>query len=76
MIYIVKCRDCGKEFKFNLNPKDIERWKEGELIQNVFPNLSAEERELFISHTCGECWEKMFGNDEDEDEFCPDMNER
>ena len=36
-------------------------------IQDIFPYLSAGERELLISHTCPKCWEEMFGSDEDDD---------
>ena len=36
-------------------------------IQDIFPYLSNEERELFISRTCPECWKKMFGGDEDDE---------
>ena len=38
-------------------------------IQDIFPYLTPAERELLISHTCDECWTKMFSFlDEEEDE--------
>jgi hypothetical protein len=38
-------------------------WKEGMLIQDAMPELSADERQLLISGTCGKCWDKMFQED-------------
>ena len=34
----------------------------GELVQDVFPNLSAEEREFLISGITPNEWNEMFGN--------------
>jgi hypothetical protein len=31
-----------------------------ENVQNIFPELSADLRELLISGTCGWCFDKMF----------------
>lgn len=35
-------------------------------IQNIFPYLSAGERELLLSGICPDCWNKMFGGEDDE----------
>jgi hypothetical protein len=35
-------------------------------MQDIFPDLPIGDRELLISGTCNTCWQKMFGNDEDE----------
>ena len=38
------------------------RWnREGELIQNAFPELSPDDREQLMTGICPECWEKQFG---------------
>lgn len=34
----------------------IEQWKQGGLIQNVFPELSANDREFCISGLCSDCF--------------------
>lgn len=34
---------------------------ERRLIQDIFPELSADARELLITGTCPACWRKMFG---------------
>lgn len=42
-------------------------WKSGGplcYIQVAMPELSADDREVLISGTCPECWERVFGGDE------------
>lgn len=34
-------------------------------IQNIFPYLSPEQRELLISHICPECWNDLFPPEEE-----------
>ena len=66
-----RCSICGKMNKVEVYKKDFEAWQNGVLIQNAMPYLSAEERELLITGTCSECWDKMWGEpDEDEDCDC------
>jgi hypothetical protein len=44
-----------------VNSKDLSDWKsEKKYIQDAMPYLSAGEREILISKTCGECFDKMF----------------
>ena len=47
-----------------VNLHDMGRWQNGSLIQDAMPYLSADERELLISGTCGTCFDKMFGSEE------------
>jgi hypothetical protein len=56
----IKCRSCKEASKFDITTKQWLSIKRGELIQNVLPNLSVDERELFISKTCGTCYDRMF----------------
>lgn len=57
----VRCRFCGQISILTVHEKDFRRYQSGNhLIQNVFPYLSAEERELLISKMCGVCWAKTF----------------
>lgn len=60
----VNCRMCKETKQLNVNMGDVQKWQEGALIQTVMPYLSAPERELLISGTCGECWKKLFGEEE------------
>lgn len=40
----------------------LEAHQNGELVQDVFPNLSVEEREFLISGITPNEWKEMFGN--------------
>lgn len=48
----------------NLTIQQIESWANGELIQNAMPNLTAEERELFMTGLTPEKWSEIFGEEE------------
>lgn len=63
----VICRCCHHLYTINVNPRDYHNWAFGRtLTQVAFPYLSVGERELLISETCNDCWNKMFGEEEDE----------
>lgn len=57
---IVTCRSCGRRFEIQFEFEDYENWCNGTLIQDAFPYLTADERELLKTQTCGLCWERMF----------------
>lgn len=38
----------------------LERWRAGELIQSVAPELNADEREFIITGTTPEEWDDLF----------------
>ncbi|CAB4169830.1 hypothetical protein UFOVP1082_30 [uncultured Caudovirales phage] len=46
--------------------EQMNRWLGGELIQNVFPDLSIDEREFLISGSTNEEWTKIFEGEENE----------
>jgi len=63
------CKHCGRQFVLTLNKSDMYDWLSGSLpIQSALPYLSANERELLLSGTCGECFDEMFPPDLDNDE--------
>lgn len=79
-----KCRRCGKQFSITVDRKKFVNYMNSgqkELIQNVFPELTSNDRELFfISHICGECWNDIFDESEpngyqEDDSFIEDMIE-
>lgn len=57
----IVCPFCGNSFVLSVDEDDYLAWRGGMLVQDAFPYLSAEERELLISGICPECWEKTFG---------------
>jgi len=64
---VTRCPFCGRGNEVEVNESDYWDWQDGELVQNAFPYLSADEREMLISGICPTCWDKMFGSDEEPD---------
>lgn len=58
---VTVCPICGEEHLIPANLEDFHAWDEGALVQDTFPYLSADEREMLISGICPECWDKLFG---------------
>ena len=48
----------------DITAQQLKRWQEGELIQNVMPDLSADEREFLMTGYMPGEWEQMFGEEE------------
>ena len=55
-------------FSGQVNTKDLPvtedqltRWQNGELIQNVFPHINADDREFIKTGITGEEWNSAFG---------------
>lgn len=61
-----RCPFCGHANFIEVNENDYLDWEDGELAQNAFPYLSADEREMLISGICPKCWDGMFGEGDDE----------
>lgn len=58
----------GKEHQMFLpiTEKEYEDWQlSGELIQNVFPNLTDDQREFMISGSTPEEWDEAFGEEDE-----------
>ena len=61
-----KCAHCGEDNKIILDYMSYLRWYDGEgFIQDIFPKLSSQERELIISGTHPECWIEIFGKEDE-----------
>ena len=58
------CVVCGVETQLAVDRELYRRWRGGEYIQNVFPDLSEDERELMISGTHSECWDTLWKEEE------------
>lgn len=61
------CPMCHQFHYVEVNERDFYAWQSGKLAQDAFPYLTAEEREMLISGICSDCWDKMFGEEEEED---------
>ena len=58
------CPNCNQGNSIEVDLKKYQQWKSGMLIQQVFPELSLDEREALQSGYHPECWEAVFGGDE------------
>ena len=58
----VTCVHCKREFVLKVRVEDylLYDMPNRPHIQDIFPYLTPAERELLISNTCKECWDKMF----------------
>lgn len=62
------CIHCGKSTSFAITRGQYESWVlEDDYIQNVFPDMNSDEREMMISGTHPECWNEMFPVIEDDE---------
>lgn len=61
------CPVCKKERSVTVNKADYERWERGECVQYAFPYLSDDEREMFVTGICAECWDRMTDDGEEEE---------
>lgn len=71
----VKCRpcpDCGKAGRVEVEEEDFYAWQNHVLIQEAFPYLNADQREMLMTGYCGPCWAELW---EDIDEFGGDYDE-
>lgn len=55
------CPVCGRQHEFELDREAFEAWQTDTHIQNAFPDMSADDREILISGTCGPCWDRLWG---------------
>lgn len=56
------CLDCRKTYDIKVFAEDVIKYKNGAFVQDAFPYLSDDEREILVSKTCGPCFDKMFKN--------------
>jgi len=65
---IIKCTCpmCKTDAFICVDAFDYGDWQNGKHAQDAFPYLSANEREMLISGICPDCWDKMFGGNDDE----------
>lgn len=63
---IKNCPFCGKAHEVMVYEDDFDAWQNGDLFaQEAFPYLTAGEREILISGICPQCWDNVFGEEEE-----------
>lgn len=66
-VYKIRCVHCGKVIPIQAYPTDVLAWQNGAYIQDTMKYLSAADREMFISQTCNDCWNDIFGDEDFEE---------
>lgn len=60
-----RCPICNEASQIEVDAFSVMRWSVfGELIQNAFPDLSPDDRELIQTGTHPECWNTLFGEED------------
>lgn len=57
-----RCPECQDINFVRVEKNDYYAWKRGAYIQNAFPYLNGDQRELLQTGICNTCWDKMFAN--------------
>lgn len=60
----VKCIKCKKVYTVDVPKEGLFNWQRGMLIQDAMPDVSADDRELLMSHLCSSCFNNLIGGDE------------
>jgi hypothetical protein len=53
----------NREMELDITDEQMTAWKDGMVIQEAMPNLSADEREFLLTGITKEEWEKNFGSE-------------
>lgn len=55
------CMVCGQGYFISVSPNSILEWRmSGKNVQDFFPDLSDDDRELLLSGICGTCFDIEF----------------
>lgn len=62
------CIVCGQGGEVaNVPIEGYQKWKRGAFIQNALPTLTPAEREMLMTGTHSECFDRLFPPDEDDE---------
>ena len=53
----------SKRYYMLVKNEDYKRWEEGAYVQDAFPYLSPEQREILISGITPKMWDEMIGDE-------------
>jgi hypothetical protein len=65
-VHVTYCPVCKVRNEIKLDRSKFIRWRTSEHVQNVWPELDANDRELLVTGTHPACWDAMFGGDDDD----------
>jgi hypothetical protein len=61
------CPTCDESISIEIAPEKLFLYNQGGYAQDVLSNFDVDVRERFITGNCGECWNAMFGSDDEGD---------
>ncbi len=64
MLVTAQCPFCKAKTSVVVDPLQFENWQTGARIQNAFPTMSAENREILMTGMCLDCQALTFTEDE------------
>lgn len=62
-VVVNTCMFCNKPNRIEMPDAAFRKWKAGAFLQDAWPEATADQREVVISGTHAECWDKMFGTE-------------
>ena len=64
---LTRCPVCNEQHFIPVKFCDYIKWKkDGVYVQDAFPYLNEDEREMLLSGICRKCWDEAMTDDEDE----------
>ena len=61
------CPLCGKKQTLSVDKVAYKAWLDGKMhIQDAFPDMNVDDREVLKTGICIPCWDNMFKNQEDD----------
>jgi hypothetical protein len=60
------CPKCGDIYKLEIAGRELHAYHRQDMVEEVLPTLSPEDRERFITGICPPCWDKMFQYEEED----------
>ena len=64
-----RCISCNQAYYLNVRTLGLNLWQnKAAFIQDALPELDAGDRELLMSSMCEPCFDKMFGEGDDNDD--------
>lgn len=59
------CPSCGDSITILITPEALFAYNQGGYVQDVLKGFTPECRERFVSGICGDCWNSMFDDEEE-----------
>lgn len=61
--FVRVCQVTDMVYRIVVDPADVRRWQQGELIQEVWPTMSSDDREILMSGFTPDEWDMLFSEE-------------